>query len=379
MSTTSTSAPGARPHVSTTLRRWGFGGLAVAWYAVTTFVPLGLPNFVVVLVPRPARHALGRARLPVPGPRRRPVPAGTSSWPSWRWPRSSRSPSGWTCCSAGSRSSPGTLVLATCAAVCVALPRLAQTRERPRPAVLGHRELIISVTALVASSARTRRASCSSPMVAFAVLAPVVMAVRRVRLGGGAPRRLARGTWALQAGNLWLFLALLGAAGLTGTFFVWRIYTPDAEAFVVAAFWVGLAADRRPGRLPPPTHLRGDQRPGRARLGLPRRPARRHRHRAAGRGHDRPPVHRASGRSSPAAGARWSTTTGRSPCSVTRSTSSRSSTARPTAATGAGWRTSTSSATRCSPSRTAASPRPSTATPTCPSAGTPGTTWPATT
>ena len=41
---------------------------------------------------------------------------------------------------------------------------------------------------------------------------------------------------------LWLFLALLAAAGLSGTFFVWRIYVPDAQAFIVGAFWVGLAA-----------------------------------------------------------------------------------------------------------------------------------------
>jgi hypothetical protein len=34
----------------------------------------------------------------------------------------------------------------------------------------------------------------------------------------------------------------LGAnAGLTGTFFIWRIYLPDAQGVLVAAFWVGLA------------------------------------------------------------------------------------------------------------------------------------------
>ena len=42
-------------------------------------------------------------------------------------------------------------------------------------------------------------------------------------------------------------------------------------------------------------------------------------------------------------GARWSTTTGRSPCSVTPSTSSRSSTTGHTAETGAAWTTSRSS------------------------------------
>jgi hypothetical protein len=79
-------------------------------------------------------------------------------------------------------------------------------------------------------------------VVAFAVLAPVVMLVRRVRLGGASPRRLAHRRWALQAGNWWLFLALLAAAGLSGMLFIWRIYTPGAYSFFVGAFWVGLAA-----------------------------------------------------------------------------------------------------------------------------------------
>ena len=79
-------------------------------------------------------------------------------------------------------------------------------------------------------------------MVAFAVLMPLVMAIRRIRLGQCSPRRARPPSWALQAANFWLFLALLAAAGLPGTFFVWRIYAPDAQAFIVGAFWVGLVA-----------------------------------------------------------------------------------------------------------------------------------------
>jgi len=41
--------------------------------------------------------------------------------------------------------------------------------------------------------------------------------------------------------NFWLFLVLLAAAGLPGTFFVWRIYAPAVEPFIVGAFWAGVA------------------------------------------------------------------------------------------------------------------------------------------
>ena len=121
------------------------------------------------------------------------------------------------------------------------LPPLAQTRGFPRPAVLG-RELIISVTALVAFTRMYQAAEVFVAALAFAVLATGVMAVRRRRLGASSPRQLAHWAWALQAGNFWLVIALLGAAALTGMFFIVRIYTPDAQALLVGAFWVGLAA-----------------------------------------------------------------------------------------------------------------------------------------
>jgi hypothetical protein len=43
------------------------------------------------------------------------------------------------------------------------------------------------------------------------------------RLGAWSPRRLTHRAWAPQVGNLWLFLALLGAAGLTGRFYTVRV------------------------------------------------------------------------------------------------------------------------------------------------------------
>ena len=54
--------------------------------------------------------------------------------------------------------------------------------------MLGHRELIISVTALVASARMYQAAEVFVAMLFFPVLAAAVMAVRRI---GSAPRRRA--------------------------------------------------------------------------------------------------------------------------------------------------------------------------------------------
>ena len=221
--------------------RWGFAGLALAWYAVTTFGTLGLPNFTVIFV-------LG-------------VLVMLSVEPDARFPRRGIAATrrnlvlalpvvvcfvpvafGMNLLLGRIPIEPGHAVLATLAAVCVALPRLAETRELTTPAVLGHRELIIGVTGLVAGVRAYQAGETVVAMVAFAVLLPVVMAIRRVRLGACSPRRLGRRSWTLQAGNLWVFLALLAAAAVPGTLYVWRAYAPDAAAFIVAAFWVGLAA-----------------------------------------------------------------------------------------------------------------------------------------
>ena len=332
---------GPRPVTAAAVLRWGLAGLAPAWYAVTTFGALDLPNFTVAFVlgvlvmlsVEPEAHFPHRG---IAATRRNlvlallvvvcfvPVAFGMN-------PLLGRIPI-----------ETGHAVLATLAAICVALPRLAETREFTTPAVIGHRELIIGVTALVTGVRAYQAGETVMAMVAFVVLLPVVMVIRRVRLGACSPRRLGRRSWTLQAGNLWVFLALLAAAALPGTLYVWRAYTPGAEAFIVAAFWVGLASAavlvtfprhrislttnvlavlgsaflvvQLVGTISGPRDA--------VTVGVP----------LTGRWEASPRVE-----------AHSSTTTGRSPCNATRSTSSWSSTGRPTAATAAAWRASSSS------------------------------------
>lgn len=132
-------------------------------------------------------------------------------------------------------------VLATCAAAVVVLPRWAGTRDGTRPVVLGHRELILTVTALVAAAHVYQNGETWIAALVFPPLAAAVMAVRRVRSGAASPRLLTRRTRALQAGNFWLLTALLAAAGLTGIFFIVGFSAPRADRLLVAGFWAGLA------------------------------------------------------------------------------------------------------------------------------------------
>jgi hypothetical protein len=232
---------GFRHNVPAGVRRWGFGGLAMAWYAVTTFLPVGLPNVAVVLV-------LGLLVM-------------LSVEPDSRFPTGGVVASPQNLVLAGATLlafvpvavgmnlllgripiESGHAILATSAAVCVALPRLAETGERHHRALLGHRELIIAVTALVAGVRADRAGELLLAVTGFAVLAPVVMAVRRIRLGGCSPRGLTRRGGTVQAASTWLFLTLLAVAGLVGALFVWRVTDPDAQPVIVGAFWVGLAA-----------------------------------------------------------------------------------------------------------------------------------------
>lgn len=222
------------------VRGWIFGGLAAAWYAVSTFGPLELPAVAVVLVlgglivlsvepdvRSPTRGVTGTRRNLI-----LVLPAVVAFVPV---------AFGMNLLLGRIPIEAGHAVLATLAAVCVALPRLAETRELPRPAVLGHRELVIGVTALVAGVRAYQAGETVVAMVAVGVLMPLVMVVGRIRLGACSPRLLGRRAWALQSANFRLFLALLAAAGLSGAFYVWRIYAPDAQAYIVGAFWVGLA------------------------------------------------------------------------------------------------------------------------------------------
>jgi len=221
--------------------RWGFAGLALAWYAVTTFGTLRLPNFTVVfvlgvLVMLSVEPDAGTPRRGV-APTRRNLVLALSAVVCFV-----PVALGMNLLLGRISIELGHAVLATLAAVCVAVPRLADTRELTTPAVLGHRELIIGITSLVAGARAYQAGETVVAMVAFAVMLPVVMVVRRMRLGACSPGRLRRRTWALQAGNLWIFLALLAAAAVPGTFSVWRSYASGAGELIVVAFGVGLAA-----------------------------------------------------------------------------------------------------------------------------------------
>ena len=236
----STSTVRRRANIPPAVRNWIFGGVALAWYAVSTFGPLDLPAFAVVVVlgvlvmlsVEPEACSSTRGVTPT----RRNVILALSAV----------AVIGVVACGMNLLLGripieAGHTVLATLAAICVALPRLAETRELARPAVLGHRELVIGVTALVAGIRAYQAGETVLAMVVVGLLMPLVMAMRRIRFGAGS-HACGRRAWALQSAIFWLFLAVLAAAGLPGTFDVWRIYAPDAQAFVVGAFWVGLAA-----------------------------------------------------------------------------------------------------------------------------------------
>ena len=94
---------------------------------------------------------------------------------------------------------------------CRASPK---TRVFTTPAVLGHRELIIGVTALVTGARAYQAGETVLAMVAFAVILPIVMVSPQARRGvppragsGAAPGRC-------RPANLWVFLVFLAAARL---------------------------------------------------------------------------------------------------------------------------------------------------------------------
>jgi len=223
------------------LRASGFGTVAAAWWIATTFDALELPNSAVVLVLglvvslslEPDQRSPHRGVAVSPRNAVLAVLVVAAFFPV---------AIGMDLLLGRMPIEPAHALLTTLAGACVVLPRFAETREYRGAAALGHRELIVAATAVVAVTRAHLGGELFLALVGFAVVVPVVMAVRRVRLGADSVQRLGRGRWALQAGSLWLFLALLGTAGLTGTFFVWRIFAPDAYSLVVGAFWVGLAA-----------------------------------------------------------------------------------------------------------------------------------------
>jgi hypothetical protein len=191
MSSTPTATVRRGAHTPPAVRGWIFGGLALAWYAISTFGPLELPGFAVVFV-------LGvLVMLSLEPDVRSPTQGVTRT----RWNLILALPTAVAFVPLAIGMNPllgripteaGHALLATLAAVCVALPRLAETRELVRPAMLGHRELVIGVTALVAgvrACCGLRSRAASPPPARRSARSPPP------RLGGGlagAPARAAR-------------------------------------------------------------------------------------------------------------------------------------------------------------------------------------------
>ena len=137
------SSTGSHPaRTAPTVLRWVFGALAPAWYVVTTFGALSLPNVAVVVV-------LGvLVALTVEPDDRDPHRGITATRRTLVLALSAvicfvPVAFGMDLLLGRIPIEPGHAVLATLAAVCVALPRLAETRVFATPAMLGRRELII--------------------------------------------------------------------------------------------------------------------------------------------------------------------------------------------------------------------------------------------
>lgn len=221
--------------VATSRRRWVFGGLAAAWFVLTTLGLVGLPNFAVTAV----FGGLVMLSLP-PDDGRRGVVANRRTAVVAVLALAAFVPvaTGMDLLLGRVPIGPGHAILATCTAACVVLARFAGSRE-VETALLGRRELVGAVTVLVAGVRSFQAGDVFVAMLVLAVLLPAVMAARRAR--DGDPRRLAGRPWALQAVNFAVFLVLLGTAEWAGASFPWRVALPDATHVPVVLFWTGLA------------------------------------------------------------------------------------------------------------------------------------------
>ena len=317
------SSTGSHPaRTAPAVLRWCCGGLAAAWYAVTTFGPLGLPNFAVVFVlgvlvvlsvepdaalptgasPRTRRNlVLALRRWSLRPGRLRHGPAARQDPDRGRACRPRHARRDLRGAAAPGRD-PGV--------------HHAGGARAPRADHRGH-------GARRRGRAHTRRARRCVAMVAFAVSCPSSWRSAGSVSAQCSPRLLGRRDLG-AAGRELLALPAPAGRGQPSRHVLRRgVSTPPMpQAFIVGAFWVGLAAaallvafPRRRisatanvlavlGSVFLVVQLVGTVSAPRdaVPIGVPLRPA--------------------GGRSSPAGGARWSTTTGRSPSSATRSTSS---------------------------------------------------------
>ena len=227
----------------TTRRRVLFGALALGWLLLGVLGLLGLPAFVAVFVlgllafktlepdaAAPTRTVVASRRNVVLGFAALAAFVPLAAGPGLLL-----------------RTIDADLVLTLAgvlSAVILALALAAETAEGKRRARLGKRELVLTLTVLLAFVASYHAGDLFLAMVAVAIGLPAVLLAVRVRhartedLEPGLLRRL---PYAAQAANIWLFAALLGVASLPGTFALYELIFPDSHRTIERAFWIGLA------------------------------------------------------------------------------------------------------------------------------------------
>ena len=228
----------------TTRRRVLFGALALCWLLLGVFGLLGLPAFVAVFVlgllafktlepdaAAPTRTVVASKRNVVLG-----FAAVAAFIPLAAGPG----------LLLGTMDMDLVLTLAgVLSAVVLALALAAETAEGRGRARLGKRELVLTLTVLLAFVASYHAGDLFLAMVAVAIGLPAVLFAQRVRHARTEdlePQLLRRLPYLAQAANIWLFAALLGVASLPGTLALYELMFPDSHRTIVRAFWIGLAA-----------------------------------------------------------------------------------------------------------------------------------------
>jgi hypothetical protein len=227
----------------TTRRRVLFGALALCWLLLGVLGLLGVPAFVAVFVlgllafktlepdaAAPSRTVVGSKRNVALGFAALAAFVPLAAGPGLLL---------------GTMDVDLILTLAgVLSAAVLALALAVESRDGARPALLGKRELVLTLTVLLAFVASYHAGDLFLAMVALAIVLPAVLLglrVRHARTEDLEPGLLRRLPYAAQAANTWVFAALLGVASLPGTFALYELLFPDSHRTVVRAFWIGLA------------------------------------------------------------------------------------------------------------------------------------------